>query len=98
MRSVLKSFINDTYRRGSGVFPHRRDCRDQERRGVVPQEGWYLYDFSELDKSDILVVLMLDGWENSIGVALEIAFALGKRIPIYYCTLQNVLAQENVPF
>ena len=92
-----EAFINDTYS-GVRAYSPIAETADQERRGVVPQEGWYLYDFSELDKSDILVVLMLDGWENSIGVALEIAFALGKRIPIYYCTLQNVLSQENIPF
>ena len=67
--------------------------------------SWYIASpfshedpFSDLDESDILIVLMLDGWQDSIGVALEIAFALGKRMPIFYCTLQNVLSQENVPF
>ena len=65
---------------------------------LSPPEGWYLRDFSDLDERDILVVLMLDGWQDSIGVALEIAFALGKGIPIYYCTLKDVLSQENVPF
>ena len=92
-----ESFVNDNYD-GVRAYSPIADTAEKERRDVVPPEGWYLYDFSELDKRDILIVLMLDGWEDSIGVALEIAFALGKGIPIYYCTLKDVLSQENVPF
>ena len=38
-------FINDTYS-GVRAYSPIAETADQERRGVVPQEGWYLYDFS----------------------------------------------------
>ena len=63
---------------------------DMKDRGVIPKEGWYKYDFGLLNKADRLIVLMLDGWESSIGVGLEIAFALGKGIPISYYTLDDI--------
>ena len=70
---------------------------EQQARGVKPKKGWYLRDFDSLNKADRLVVLMLDGWENSIGVALEIAFALGKGLDISYFTLEQLISDE-VPF
>ena len=70
-------FINDTYD-GVRAYSPIAETADQERRGVVPQEGWYLYDFAMLAKADRLIVLMLKDWETSIGISLEIAFALGK--------------------
>ena len=66
-------------------------------RDVIPPEGWYQYDFGYLNKADKLIVLMLDGWEASIGVALETAFALGKGMPIGYYSLVDVMSDE-IPF
>ena len=66
-------------------------------RGVIPKEGWYKYDFGLLNKADRLIVLMLDGWESSIGVGLEIAFALGRGMPISYYTLEDIMSDE-IPF
>ena len=68
-----------------------------QARGITPKEGWYLYDFAMLSKADRLIVLKLEGWETSIGVSLEIAFALGKGIPITYWTLAEALSDE-LPF
>ena len=60
------------------VYVPIANTTEQQKRGVQPKKGWYLYDFDRLKTADRLVVLMLDGWEDSIGVALEIAYALGK--------------------
>ena len=87
MRSVHETFIINNYS-GVRAYSPIADTADQERQGVAPQAGWYLYDFSELDKSDVLLVLMLDDWQNSIGVSVEIAFAVSKEDTDYYCTLQ----------
>ena len=89
-------FINDTYD-GVRAYSPIAETADQERRGVVPQEGWYLYDFAMLAKADRLIVLKLEGWETSIGISLEIAFALGRKIPIRYFTLDEILSDE-IPF
>ena len=91
-----EAFINDNYS-GVRAYSPIAETADQERRGVVPQEGWYLYDFAMLAKADRLIVLMLKDWETSIGISLEIAFSLGKGIPITYSTLSEVLSDE-IPF
>ena len=91
-----EAFINDTYD-GVRAYSPIAETADQERRGVVPQEGWYLYDFAMLAKADRLIVLKLEGWETSIGISLEIAFALGRKIPIRYFTLDEILSDE-IPF
>ncbi len=45
---------------------------------------WCDYSLSMLAKADELVVLMLDGWEKSVGVDAEINFALDHDIPVRY--------------
>ena len=56
----------------------------QEEHGAKPVFGWYASDFAWLDVSDILIVVMMDGWQESRGVNLEIKRALELDIPIYY--------------
>lgn len=43
-----------------------------------------------LEKSDCLVVLMLDGWEHSTGVKLEVEHAKINNIPIEYLSLSDI--------
>ena len=62
-----------------------------QESGTVPPKGWYAYDLGFLAKCDELIVLKLDGWNNSFGIALEIGFAMGKGIPIRYLTLEEIL-------
>ena len=45
---------------------------------------WYEFDLRILCRCDRLVVLMLDGWRESKGVALEIAEAERLGMPIEY--------------
>ena len=63
-----------------------------------PPRGWYAFDFAFLRNADRLLVLKLDGWESSIGIALEVAFAEARGLPIYYYTLEELLSDEDVPF
>ena len=56
----------------------------QEEHGAKPLFGWYASDFAWLDVSDILIVAMMDGWELSRGVNIEIRRAIELDIPIYY--------------
>ncbi len=46
--------------------------------------AWKKYDLSMLSRCDRLVVLMLPGWEESVGVADEIHHAKEHHIPIEY--------------
>ena len=92
----VEAFMAENYSRTTVHVPIA-NTTEQQKRGVKPKKGWYLYDFDRLNTADRLVVLMLDGWEDSIGVALEIAFALGKGLGISYYTLEEIVSDE-VPF
>lgn len=45
---------------------------------------WKKFDETILDRCDGLIVLMLDGWQNSVGLTAEIEYAIVNSIPIYY--------------
>lgn len=47
-------------------------------------ERWMELDFALIDACDEVWVLMLDHWENSLGVQREIAYALDHRKPVRY--------------
>ena len=49
-----------------------------------PLKGWYTFDLEFLKKCDAMVIVALDGFKQSRGIGLEIAFATGAKIPIYY--------------
>ncbi len=52
--------------------------------GYTPPDGWYEYDLGMLGMFDVLLVCMLPGWEESLGVQKEIARAKSLRKPILY--------------
>lgn len=58
-----------------------------ERSMSKLQDGdfWLEQDFAVLERCDELWVYMMDGWKESYGVQREIAFALERRIPVFYC-------------
>lgn len=45
---------------------------------------WRYLDLAILERCDRLIVLMLDGWQDSVGTTAEIDFAKLKPIPIEY--------------
>jgi len=45
---------------------------------------WKLYDLPMLNLAEAIWVLMLDGWQNSSGVAAEIAHAIQTDKPVIY--------------
>lgn len=59
--------------------------------------GWYHFDLSFLRKADCLMVLQLEGWESSIGIAIEIAFAEARGMRIVRYTLEELLS-DDPPF
>ena len=56
-----------------------------------PPQGWYYADFQILSRCDRLLVIQMDGWQESKGIQLEIAFALGKGIPVKYMSPEVAL-------
>ena len=70
---------------GDVVFtPVAYTCRIEDEYNAKPPQGWYKFDFELLRHAKALVVLTLPGWEESKGVAAEIAFAKGAKIPVSY--------------
>ena len=57
----------------------------------APHIGWYLYDIILLNRCDKLKVVKLDGYENSTGIKFEIAYALGKGIPVGFIDIEDYL-------
>ncbi len=51
---------------------------------ATPEIGWVDFDLELLKLFDILCVVMLDGWNESKGIAAEIKHALENDIPIIY--------------
>ena len=70
-----------------------------QRAGLeFPPAGWYQFDLWMLNNCQRLWVLELEGWQASMGIALEIAYAQAKHIPIYTNTLAELLKGEDIPF
>ncbi|RKZ99067.1 MAG: hypothetical protein DRQ46_00125 [Gammaproteobacteria bacterium] len=47
-------------------------------------ENWKHFDKLMIDKSDIIYVLMIDGWNESIGVNAEIRYAIDLGMDVKY--------------
>lgn len=54
------------------------------RMGAYPPQGWYSYDVTMLERSDILLVYMIDNWDYSKGIRYEIDYAESHDIPVFY--------------
>jgi hypothetical protein len=50
----------------------------------IDHEFWMKQDIPMLARAERLMVLMIDGWKQSRGVAEEIYFAINRRLPIEY--------------
>lgn len=55
---------------------------------------WSDFDKAFISRMDAVVVLKIGGWEDSAGVAAEIAFAEENSIPVYYLTLEQISSGE----
>ena len=53
---------------------------------------WQERDRALIQHSDGVLVLRMKGWETSVGVADEIAFAITNNIPVFYIDLYDVIA------
>lgn len=61
-------------------------CHELAKIGGLPPDAafWQAYDFYVLSKCDTFMVLRIDGWEQSKGVAAELAEAERLGIPVKY--------------
>lgn len=59
---------------------------------------WEPYDIAFLERCDEMIVLMLDGWRESIGVNAEIEFAHRKGIAVSYLNPKYILEPDKRSF
>ena len=78
----------DLMKRGKTVFspiahshPIEEHFRDKSTEG---HDFWLRQDFAVLRHCTEMLVLMLEGWERSVGVAAEVEFAGRCGIPVFY--------------
>jgi len=57
---------------------------------------WEVYDKTFLDHMNGLLVLQLEGWQNSVGVQAEIEYALNQNMPIIYVTMEDLNNDEMI--
>lgn len=70
---------------------------------IAYNEPWEKYNlpgdwnfWCEFDKTFVarcdggVIVLMIDGWDKSVGVAAEIEFATSRGQPVYYATMEQI--------
>jgi nucleoside 2-deoxyribosyltransferase len=62
---------------------------------ATDHQFWMEQDLPVLERCDVLLVLQIDGWDQSRGVKEEIFFARWKGIPVEYCHLAAVGEDEN---
>jgi hypothetical protein len=53
--------------------------------GIDPldQQFWYDFDQAMMEKCDVLIIAHMDGWEQSTGIAHEVAFFQERWRPIF---------------
>lgn len=56
---------------------------------------WEKSDKNFLERCDGLIVLMLDGWEKSIGLQSEIEYAKKLGLPIAYTTYEEIMDADK---
>ena len=59
-------------------------------RGIEPGEGWYLYHARYLKKANFMIVLQLEGWEDSFGIKFEKRLCKENDIFVEHCTMDTV--------
>ena len=67
---------------------HLSLSKDERRALLMP------VDIELLHRCDGMIVLKLEGWQDSIGMRAEINFCQAKGIPVYYTTVEEVLASQ----
>jgi nucleoside 2-deoxyribosyltransferase len=51
---------------------------------------WMPYDLAFLERCSEMIVVMLDGWDISVGVAAEVKYAQEHGIPVNYVKLEDL--------
>ena len=59
--------------------------------GEIGGIDWYEWDFKFLQRCDSMLVVQMEGWENSVGIEKELDYCKRFHIPVFYATVDRVL-------
>ncbi len=84
---------------GHHVYSPITHCHPIAVAGGITEgwDFWRRHDRAFLEHSGLMVVLMLDGWEQSVGVKGELEIAEELRIPVIYRTMEEVITNGVLP-
>lgn len=84
-------------KRGEVIFSPITHCHylAQEHASFEGPDFWLTQDLAILRRCDKLLVLQLDGWENSVGLKREIEFATEHNIPVEYISLEDFSGKDS---
>ena len=88
VRDYTASLMQSIYDTGCVPFSPILHCHEMAQVHDLPKghEYWMVVDKTILRHCDELWVYMLDGWQESAGIKMEIEFAESLQIPVKYCT------------
>ena len=84
---AVKHVSGRLIRQGQVVLSPLEYTEAMQQRGIVPPQGWYLFDLAMLRGCVKLLVLALPGWRESQGVIIETAAAKALDIPVEVLTV-----------
>jgi len=59
-------------------------------------EYWQKLNESWIDWADCLLVLMLEGWEQSRGILSEVNYAIDAGKMVYYAAMYDIVEDKNI--
>ena len=86
---AVKHVSDRLIRQGQVIFSPLEYTEAMQQRGIVPPQGWYLFDLTMLRGCVKLLVLALPGWRESQGVIMETTVAKALGIPVEILTLEE---------
>lgn len=78
--------VRDFLKMGLHVYSPIVHCHELAKVADLPrdQEFWKRYNFTMLAAAETMHILMLDGWEQSVGIQGEVEEAKRLSLPIIY--------------
>ena len=86
---AVKHVSDRLIRQGQVIFSPLEYTEAMQQRGIVPPQGWYLFDLAMLRGCVKLLVLALPGWRESQGVIMETTVAKALGLPVAIMTVEE---------
>lgn len=89
---AARDFVTKNISGAAVLFSPIVYCHELAKAAQLPTDAafWFEFNFRMLKACDKVLVLKLDGWEQSVGVASEIAYARSHAKQIEYRSLRGI--------